>query len=486
MEDTAAFCWQSRSYQGKIETFVRVCGDGGMETVSKDNFAVEFMENFIMAVLDKDGRYSYVSPKWEQYVGVSSADALGKLVLDIIPESKGIECLRTGKPISVHTVSHNGVPAFTAYAPRFDAQHRVNGVFIYVIANDLLGARALARQMNTLSNEIEFYRSELSRERGARYSLENIVGSSPAMRQLRKKIMLAAQSTSTVLIEGESGTGKELIAHAIHTMSPRNAEHFVRVGCAGIPEQLIESELFGYSGSSYDANDKTGKPGRFELANHGSLFLDEINHLPSTIQSKLLHVMQDRELSSGNNGQTRPIDVRIIAASNHSLEQMVRSGQFRADLFYRFNVLRILAPPLREHLEDMQELTDALIKKLNWQLGLSVEGASEEAIRMLRKYHWPGNIRELQSVLESAMNTASTPILQVADFHQLAQSISAQRYQKRQSPGDFSLQEAKQTFEAGLVQDALDYAKGNRANAARLLGISRTVLYQKMEKYNLK
>ena len=209
--------------------------------MQENEFATEFVENFNMAVLDKEGRYCYVSPKWEQYTGICREEALGQQVLAVIPESKALECLHTGKPITVQTVTHHGVPAFTSYFPRFDAQHQINGVFIYVIADGLINARDLVRQMNTLSNEVEFYRSELSRERGARYSLENIIGSSSVMKAVRQKILQAARSSSTVLIEGETGTGKELIAHAIHAMSPRSAERFVRVSCAGIPAQRMEA-----------------------------------------------------------------------------------------------------------------------------------------------------------------------------------------------------------------------------------------------------
>ena len=454
--------------------------------MQENEFATEFVENFNMAVLDKEGRYCYVSPKWEQYTGICREEALGQQVLAVIPESKALECLHTGKPITVQTVTHHGVPAFTSYFPRFDAQHQINGVFIYVIADGLINARDLVRQMNTLSNEVEFYRSELSRERGARYSLENIIGSSSVMKAVRQKILQAARSSSTVLIEGETGTGKELIAHAVHAMSPRSAERFVRVSCAGIPAQRMEAEFFGEKGNSHDTPSRDGQPGRFALANHGSLFIDEVNLLSSTIQPKLLRVLQEQALDAPDSGSSTPIDVRLMAASALPLEQLVQAGQFRADLFYRLDVIRIVAPPLREHLEDLPELTEELVARLNRQLGLSVEGVTEEVIHMFQDYSWPGNIRELQNVLETAMNSASGPILQVADFYRLAQAISAQRYQHAQPHKDFSLRSAKQTFEAGIIRDALAYTKGNRASAARLLGISRTVLYQKMQQHNLK
>ena len=343
------------------------------------------------------------------------------------------------------------------------------------VADGLINARDLVRQMNTLSNEVEFYRSELSRERGARYSLENIIGSSSVMKAVRQKILQAARSSSTVLID-----------HAVHAMSPRSAERFVRVSCAGIPAQRMEAEFFGEKGNSHDSPSKDGLPGRFALANHGSLFIVEVNLLSSTIQPKLLRVLQEQALDAPDSGSSTPIDVRLMAASALPLEQLVQAGQFRADLFYRLDVIRIVAPPLREHLEDLPELTEELVARLNRQLGLSVEGVTEEVIHMFQDYSWPGNIRELQNVLETAMNSASGPILQVADFYRLAQAISAQRYQHAQPHKDFSLRSAKQTFEAGIIRDALAYTKGNRASAARLLGISRTVLYQKMQQHNLK
>lgn len=438
-----------------------------------------------MAALDEKGNYVYVSPAWQQYIGRCKSEVIGRNVLELLPDSKAMECLRTGQPIIVEKVVHNRVPAFTTYLPRFGKDRKVCGVFLYVVANGINDARSMVRQMNLLASEVDFYKDELARERGAKYSLDNIIGTSPAVQRMKEQIVLAAKSSSTVLIDGETGTGKELIAHSIHEMSARRTENFVRVNCAAIPPELMESEFFGYTPGAFTGALKKGKVGRFMLANRGSIFLDEVNLLTPTIQPKFLRVLQEMEVDPVGSEQPHSVDVRVIAASNIALEKLVQEGKFRSDLFYRLNVIRITAPPLRERKEDFPALTENLIQRLNRQLGMSVQGVSEEVLSMFGDYDWPGNVRELQNAIESAMNMAQSPILQVQDFSHLAQRISARRYQHPTVKEEFSLRTARQHFEAGIIRDALAYSNGNRVQAANLLGISRTVLYKKMEQYGL-
>ena len=449
----------------------------------------ELMKEFVekldgAAILNECGEYVYVSKNWETYTGVQAEYALGKKVWDIIPDTHAREVYNTGKAVFAREVRKNNRPAFTTYFPKIGEDGAVEAIFLYIMFQGVEYANDLKRRLTALTNTVDFYRQELSRERGARYNLDNIIGKSDAVKALKEKIIHTAGSSSTVLIEGETGTGKELIAHSIHSMSSRSTGNFVRVNCAAIPEDLMESEFFGYAAGAFTGASKKGKIGRFELASGGSIFLDEINLLSSTMQPKFLRALQEREIDPVGGDRSIPIDVRVIAASNISLEKLVGEGKFRNDLYYRLNVVNIHAPALRERMEDLPLLTDYFIKRLNDQLGMVLQGISSDALNLLMSYDWPGNIRELQNAVESAMNVTDGTILHKKDFFQLEYRMR-RRGKHGVPPQGFLLKPAKQAFEKNLIKDALDTAGGNRAKAAQLLGISRTVLYDKMKAYGL-
>ena len=251
------------------------------------------------------------------------------------------------------------------------------------------------------------------------------------------------------------------------------------IACAGV-------EFFGYAAGAFTGAARKGRIGRFQLASGGSIFLDEVNLLTATMQPKFLRVLQEMEIDPVGGEKSIPIDVRVIAASNIPLETLVEAGQFRSDLYYRLNVIRIQAPTLRERKEDLPLLVDNFIHRLNYQLGMVIEGVAPGAMDLLMDYDWPGNVRELQNAVESAMNAADSPILRRRDFRQLEQRMQARRRRQLTGPGDFKLRPARQAFERELIRDALAAAGGNRVKAAALLDISRTVLYEKMEQYQLK
>ena len=448
---------------------------------------LEFIEILdAAAILDATGKYIYVSKSWEKFTGVSAEQALGHKVWEIIPSTHAEEVFRTGKPVTARVVRAQGVPAVTNYIPRLDADGKVIGVFIYVIIHGAADAKDLSERLALLAKENEFYKEELSNIRGARYSLDNIIGKSSAIQKLKEQILQASRFTSTVLIEGETGSGKELIAHAIHSMSPRKSANFVRVNCSAIPADLMESEFFGYSAGAFTGAAKKGKVGRFELANKGSIFLDEINLLTSTMQPKFLRVLQEREVDPVGGNRSVPVDVRVIAASGIPLETLVEKGEFRSDLYYRLNVIRIQAPPLRDRKEDIPLLVENFLARLNHQLGMMIEDISPSAMEMLMEYDWPGNVRELQNAVEQAMNLADGPILRVQDFCQLQARLRGRKHHALAQSMDYKLRPARQAFERDLIRDALRVAGGNRVKAAKLLGISRTVLYNKIEEYKLK
>lgn len=454
------------------------------EGLSRD-FAIEMVEHLICARLDAEGNYLYVSRPWQEIMGFSSEEVLGKKVYEFVPDTHAMVAIQSGQTINGRPVVNKGIPIFTTYVPLKDKQGKLKGLFLYVVVNGLPNADEMLHQAELMHSELDYYRQELSRERGARYRLDNIVGQSEAILRLKSQIVQAARSISTVLIEGETGSGKELIAHAIHALSARCDHNFVRVNCSAIPAELMESEFFGYAAGAFTGASKNGKIGRFELANGGSLFLDEVNLLTTTMQPKFLRVLQEREIDPVGGSRTVPVDVRVIAASNIPLERLVEKGEFRSDLYYRLNVVRIAAPPLRERKEDIPLLVDHLITNLNHQLGMIIQGISPDVMEILMSYDWPGNVRELQNAIESAMNLATSPVLKKADFDQLIKRMHAKSRRVLLGAQDFRLKSSKLVLEREMIQEALAATGGNRAQAARLLGISRTVLYKKLKQYNL-
>lgn len=444
------------------------------------------LDQLTCALLDRDGRYLYVSKPWQEWTHCPAEKAIGRRVDEIVSDTHALLALETGQPIQARPVVQDDIPLFTTYIPLRDAKGNVEGLFLYVVFNGVLNAKELIQQAEELRTEVDFYQQELSRERGARYQLDNIIGHSKAITQLKAQIVQASSSASTVLIEGETGSGKELIAHAIHSLSTRRAANFVRVNCSAIPAELMESEFFGYAPGAFTGASKKGKIGRFQLADRGSLFLDEVNLLPATMQPKFLRVLQEREIDPVGGDGVIPVDVRVIAASNIPLEQLVQQGDFRSDLYYRLNVVHITAPPLRNRKEDIPLLVEDIIRRLNNQLGMAIQGVAPGVLELLENYDWPGNVRELQNAIESAMNTTKSFFLQESDFDRLMLRMNARSRRATTGVSEFNLRNNKQDVERSLIRQALQATGGNHAQAARLLGISRTVLYKKLDLYHMK
>src|SRR5215467_9451174 len=256
---------------------------------------------------------------------------------------------------------------------------------------------------------------QLREELGKRYQFDNIIGRSRAMQEIFATIERVAPTRSTVLLAGESGVGKDLIARAIHFHSPRRDRPFVKINCTALPENLMESELFGYEKGAFTGANAS-KPGKFEQADTGTVFLDEIGDVPGSVQVKLLRILQEREFERLGSNKTRHIDVRVLAATNVDLRAALEQGTFREDLYYRLNVLPINIPPLRERKEDIPFLVDHFVKKLKKDLGTPVQSISDAAVQRLLEYHWPGNVRELENVIERSMVLATGPVLEAGDI----------------------------------------------------------------------
>jgi nitrogen regulation protein NR(I) len=343
--------------------------------------------------------------------------------------------------------------------------------------------------------------AEASGEVG-RYGL---IGTSPEMQGIFDIIDRVADTPSTVLITGESGTGKELVAKALHENSSRLGRPFIKINCAAIPKNLMESELFGYEKGAFTGA-TSSKPGRFELADTGTLFLDEIGEIPVEMQVKLLRAIQESEFERVGGIKTIKVDVRLITATNRDLEHEIRQGNFREDLYYRLNVVPLRIPPLRERGRDIPLLVEHIIKKFNERLGKSVEGIASDALETLARHRWPGNIRELENVLERTMLFCMSPQIELADIPAEVSGAGRERVGRDDTPtGSFAIAAAAEGLEVGentslkevvraetsrlereLIARALEETGGNVTQAAKLLKISRKSLQMKMKEFGLR
>jgi transcriptional regulator with PAS, ATPase and Fis domain len=309
----------------------------------------------------------------------------------------------------------------------------------------------------------------------------HIMGESKGILDVKEEAKKASDSPSTVLIQGESGTGKELFARAIHFQGNRRKGPFIPINCAAIPEQLLESELFGYEEGAFTGAKRGGKAGKFELANNGTIFLDEIGDMPLHLQAKLLRVLQESVIEKIGGREYIPIDVRIIAATNKNLEQKVLEGEFRKDLYYRLNVILLNIPPLRERVEDIDILVDHLLEKCNHKLGKNVEGLDGDTLEILKNYQWPGNVRELENTIEYAVNMCSVHKISEGDLPKRLKG-GVRNEQQRSIEGIMTIRE----LEYREIKKALRICDGSKLSmdrAAELLGLSRATLYRKLKEY---
>jgi DNA-binding NtrC family response regulator len=340
----------------------------------------------------------------------------------------------------------------------------------------------LRRENQALRVENTYLREDLPAGEEPRYG--EIVGESPSMRDVFRLIDRVSRSDSTVMIYGESGTGKELVARAIHAASPRCNGPFVRVNCGALSESLLDSELFGHEKGAFTGAERRRR-GRFELANGGTLFLDEVATVAPQTQVRLLRVLQERELERVGGEETISVDVRIVAATNQPMRQLLESSGFREDLFYRLHVVPLTLPPLRERKDDIPALARHFIAKLRDRTGSRAAGITDEAVTRLGEYTWPGNVRELENVIERALVMAEGASLDVDDLPRLEGSFALSEAGPTLSADGMDLNQIVEGMEERLLREALSQAAGVKAEAARLLGLKPSALYYKLEKYGI-
>jgi PAS domain S-box-containing protein len=379
-------------------------------TVIKEQFdAILCAAQEGIQLADKDGILQYVNPAFTTITGVPPEQRVGFSVFDVSPDGALAEVLRTGAPVTGlrNMTKNSNAEVVSNASPLVVGGEIVGAVCVF---RDITPVFRLSRQLNESNVIINTLNERLTQLQRAQYSFADIVGQSPCMQQVLGHATRAANSGSTVLILGESGTGKELFAHAIHQASRRSGGPFVVLNAVAIPEDLLESELFGHEKGAFTGALRT-KIGRFELAHGGTLFLDEIGDMSINLQAKLLRILQEQRFERVGGVNTIRVDVRIITATNRDLRRRIQEGLFREDLFYRLNVMRVEIPSLRERSEDIPMLVRNLLQKLNRKLGTQATEVEERTWKLLLDHNWPGNVRELENLLERAVNLAEGSIL---------------------------------------------------------------------------
>ncbi|MDI9480642.1 MAG: sigma 54-interacting transcriptional regulator [Syntrophomonadaceae bacterium] len=433
-------------------------------------------------VIDELGKIRIITDYYCRASGLSKQEVLGKRVDEVFPTTRMLEVLNTGKPIIADIWELAGKSQIVSRVP-ITLNGSIIGAAGFNIFRYLDDAQGFAHRITNMFSELKYYKEEVKRLSSAKYSLASIVGKSDAIVEAKEQVRMVAATSMPVSITGETGTGKELFAHAVHQESSRREYPLIRVNCASIPENLLESELFGYEEGAFTGARKSGKPGKFELAHKGTLFLDEISELSWVAQAGLLRVLQEKELERVGGIDTIAVDVRIISATNQPLRELVSQGKFRKDLFFRLDVFPIHIPPLRERMEDLEPLTEFFINQFNQETGGHIKGISKEAMARLHQYHWPGNVRELNTVIERACIDTGAGIISIDNLLRFAGSkVSADNRLKYQG---FDLAKARDEAEKLTIIRAIKACRGNKTQAAQLLGLSRSALYYKIKQLQI-
>lgn len=446
-------------------------------------------------LVDREGTIVLVNQAFAGLLGARAQDMIGKHILKAYPNSKLSRLpavMKTGQAEVGWPHMLNGREVVVCRYPLIKNGKPI-GALGKVLFQDVQGVVRLA---NAEKDAPAFAPTapQVAKMGEFKYDINNIIGHSKVMRSLKKTLLRVAERGSSVLLAGESGTGKELFAHSIHAASKRRYGPFIKMNCAAIPEHLLESELFGYVDGAFTGAKKGGQVGKFELAHNGTIFLDEISDMSMPMQAKLLRILQERELTPLGSNVAKNVDVRVVAATNVKLEEAVSQGKFREDLYYRLNVMALSIPPLRERTEDIYFIVNHFIESFNAEFGLEVQGLDADVWEALKSYHYPGNIRELRNVIESAFNVVVGPFLQMENLPPHVRLVSGGRVADAPVAGEGAylsgigrkpLQEIMATVERELLERALEQVAGNKLKAAAMLGISRPGFYKKLQKYQM-
>ena len=433
-------------------------------------------------ITDTEGNVREINKQYADFFGKSRSEIIGKSILNIIPNYKMIDIVKHkfSEEDAVHKyidgeAKGNSVIVSRSYVEDEDG-NVVAGVAQVKFKVQTL---AVAKKLMNEYEELEYYREEFQNQN----IVDNILGSDPKFREIVKECLKVAKTDIPVLLTGETGTGKEVMAKALHTNSLRCDKPFVSINCAAIPFELLESELFGYMDGAFTGAKRGGKKGKFQLANGGTIFLDEIGDMPSSMQAKLLRVLQEKEIEPLGSEKSIPLDVRVVAATRQDLEAKMKDGSFREDLYYRLSVFNIHIPPLRERGGDSLELAEFFLDELNHKYK-TYKTFSKAVKAYFLKYQWPGNVREVNNVVQSAYAISAENIIDINDIpaRMLQQEKPAINLDKNKK----SLGQMVDDYEKEVILELLKKHKGNCLEAAKEAGIHKSNFYRKLQKYGIK
>ncbi|MEW6381576.1 MAG: sigma-54 dependent transcriptional regulator [bacterium] len=439
----------------------------------------EMLKGFLV----KKGYHALACGNAKEALSLVREEQIDMILTDYqMPEVTGQELLKEVKRINPAIL----VVIFTAYGTVDRAVAAMkSGAYDYLAKPIDLNELLIIIQKGTEYLHLVEENRELREMLSQRYSFDNIISGSDTMEEILSLVSRVARTDTTVLIRGESGTGKELIAHAIHFNSPRAKRSFIKVNCAALPENLLESELFGHEKGSFTGAIQR-RIGRFEEANSGTIFLDEIGDISHPLQAKLLRVLQEKEIQRIGANTSLHVDVRVIAATNKDLEKDITEGNFREDLYYRLNVVPIFLPPLRERKEDIPRMIEFFLQRYTQKCKKEVRGVTKEVLDVLLKYHYPGNVRELENIMERAIVLTRHEYITLADLPPNIHAHHAHLSEEDLVPGPAqSLDTAVSSLEKKMIEKALNLHHGVQTRAAEYLGISERVLRYKMKKYGV-
>jgi PAS domain S-box-containing protein len=437
-----------------------------------------------IAVVDENGILQEFNEAYSRFTGIKREDAIGRHVTEVIDNTHLHETVKTGiaergvlQNIQGHDMVVHRIPLWK--------EGRIAGAIGMLIFEGVTEVYKIYEKLQEKQDAKPDLFSK-KKENDSRVTLDQIIGTSEGITEVKRLARKAARTAATVLITGESGTGKEMFAKSIHHLSPFSTGPFISVNCGAIPEHLFESELFGYEEGAFTGAKKGGKPGKFELADNGTIFLDEIGEMPLVMQTKLLRVLQEKEAERVGGVRKYQINVRVIAATNRNLMQMVETGKFREDLYYRLNIIQLQIPPLRERKKDIPVLLVHYLKEICERYEMPGKLFTSEAVNAFVQHPWRGNIREMVNTVEQLVTLVDGKVI---DYHHLPEMLKKQESSlQKEDRTAGSIEEAKLLGcqrESEIIVDALKRAGGNKSRAADLLGIHRTTLYQKLKKHGI-
>lgn len=432
-----------------------------------------------IVAIDSEGYITQFNKSYGRFLKINPEDAIGKHVTDIIENTRLHIVAETGEREEGYIQEIDGKKIVASRIPIIK-NGKVVSVVGRILFEEISELESLAKRIGQLKDRYDYYKDEVKKMEAAKYSFESIITKNEEMIYLKKVALQAAHSPVTVIISGESGTGKELFAHGIHKASRRRFGAFVRVNCSAIPQNLLESELFGYEKGAFTGADKKGKPGKFEMANGGTIFLDEIGVMPIEMQAKILRVLQEKEIQRLGSNKVIDLDIRIIAATNENLLSLVEKNKFRKDLYYRLHVVNLELPPLRERKGDIDLLVRYMSKEIAKEYKIEEKIFDENIIEIMGNYDWPGNIRELHNCIERCMHLSSNNIITIEDLPQNIIATSNQNNMQSKK-----LKDIVKEAEIKQIKKVIQSCNGNKSEAAKILDIHRTSLYNKIDKYNL-